>query len=86
MPGAAIRRRERPYRGGSVASGPGTERMQPGSRHGGHPASRGGLARGELLQRLLLRWLLLRWLPRPPQLRLLRVFRWSADGRSTCVL
>ena len=80
MPGATIWLRERPARGGSVASGPRSERMQPGSRCGGHPVTRGGLERGvgkgaaaaaaagqALLQRLL-RLLLL---------RLLRLLRWS---------
>ena len=36
---------ERPARGGSVASGPRTERMQPGAGCGDHLAARGGLAR-----------------------------------------
>ena len=44
MPGAPIWRRERPARGGSVASGPATKRMQPGGGRGGHPGSRGSLA------------------------------------------
>ena len=36
-------RRERLVDGGSVASGPGTERMQPGAGRGGHPVAYGGL-------------------------------------------
>ena len=38
-------RRAAPARGGSVASGPRTERMQPGAGCGDHLAARGGLAR-----------------------------------------
>ena len=38
-------RPERSARGGSVASGPGAERVQPGTGRGGHLAARGGLAR-----------------------------------------
>ena len=34
-----------PPRGGSVASGPGTERMHAGAGRGGHPAARGASAR-----------------------------------------
>ena len=36
---------QRPPRGGSVASGPGTERMHAGAGRGGHPAARGASAR-----------------------------------------
>ena len=39
-------RRAAPARGGSVASGPRNERMQPGAGYGDHLAARGGLARG----------------------------------------
>ena len=45
----AVQRRQeqpqRPPRGGSVASGPGTERMHAGAGRGGHLAARGASAR-----------------------------------------